>query len=34
MKKYKLSVSKGQKKYIIIVSAYSSDEAKEKIHKE
>ncbi|NUJ97465.1 hypothetical protein HGA92_01605 [Candidatus Gracilibacteria bacterium] len=34
MKKYKVSVSKGQKKYTIIISAFSEDEAKEKIHKE
>lgn len=34
MKKYKVSVSKGQKKYTIIISAFNEDEAKEKIHKE
>ncbi len=34
MKKYKVSVSKGQKKYTIIISAFSEDEAKEEIHRE
>lgn len=34
MEKFKLSVSKGQKKYTIVVSAKDEFEAKEKVHKE
>jgi hypothetical protein len=34
MKKYKVSVSRGQKKYTIVVSALSENEAKERVHKE
>lgn len=34
MEKFKLSVSKGQKKYTIVVSAKDEVEAKEKVHKE
>lgn len=34
MKKYKLSVSKGQNKYTIVVSSETEEEAREKVHKE
>ena len=34
MNKYKVSVSKGQKKYSIIVPAASQEEARERAHKE